>query len=250
MHRKTGYLSFVHAQRGAATLVVALILLIVTSVITVYGARNSLMEQRITANDYRAVRLAEAAEAGLDYGITWLAGNASSLVWVNETTVPYNVGYQKSSNTITTNLGTTHGLSVFFRRLTNDSRRLQVVATAYEKDANGVNTSVSRTSTTSVLPKTLASSPTAPLVVDPCLGDVQGNPKLVNLDNANGPLIATSAAAAAVSGCVNLGNYNKNPSDPPISPSSIIPNAFTTGTLWDRTFGITQAEMQAAAAAI
>ncbi len=237
-------------QGGSATLVVALILLIVTSMITLYGARNSLMEQRISSNDYRAARLAEASDAGLDHGIAWLATNANSIGWVAETTAPYNVGYERSQNSITTALGSQHGASIFFRRLTDDSRRLSVVSTASEKDADGNPTSVARTTTTEVIMKTLlAKTPETAITVDGCMSNIVGTPSASNIDMVDGPLVATSQDLSSTPGCIDTGNLNSSAGDQPITGNSMIDEAFAPGTLWDSTFGITKAEMQDLAAA-
>lgn len=59
-------LSQPRAQFGAATLVVALILLIAVTVTMLYTANTSVLEQRISANEVRAKAAAAAAQAGLD----------------------------------------------------------------------------------------------------------------------------------------------------------------------------------------
>ncbi len=236
-------------QRGSATLVVALILLIVTSMITLYGARSSLMEQRISSNDYRASRLAEVADAGIDHGIAWLATNSNNVAWLVETAAPYNVGYERSQNTLSADLGSDHGASVFFRRPTDDSRRMQVVSTANEKDADGNPTGVARTSTTEVIMKMLvAKQPVTALTVDGCMSNIVGTPSASNIDMVDGPLIATSQDLSSTPGCIDTGHLNNKVGDQPLTANSYIDEAFPAGTLWDTTFGITKAEMQAMAA--
>lgn len=53
-------------QFGAATLVIALILLIGVTVTMLYTANTSVLEQRMSANEVRAKKAAAAAQAGLD----------------------------------------------------------------------------------------------------------------------------------------------------------------------------------------
>ncbi len=61
----TGKLS----QRGSATLVISVSLLLAITVMIFFIARTNLMEQRIAANDYRSEQAFEAAEAGIEYAI-------------------------------------------------------------------------------------------------------------------------------------------------------------------------------------
>ena len=77
-HPKTG-------QRGAATLLISLVLLIAMTLVTLTTTRSGMMEQQIVANDIRAREAQEAAEAGLEYGIAWASEN--DIDWTTGTTV-------------------------------------------------------------------------------------------------------------------------------------------------------------------
>ncbi len=57
-------------QTGAATLVMTSALVLTISLTIVYGAQQGILEQRISANDYRTFQAYEAAQAGLDYALT------------------------------------------------------------------------------------------------------------------------------------------------------------------------------------
>ena len=54
-------------QRGAATLVVVMLLFFVVSLVAAYASRNLIFEQRTSANQYRSTQSFEAAEAGLEW---------------------------------------------------------------------------------------------------------------------------------------------------------------------------------------
>ncbi len=58
-----------HAQRGVATLGIALILLLAITLVTFSSARVSVVEQRIAANDYRAKQALHAAQAALERAV-------------------------------------------------------------------------------------------------------------------------------------------------------------------------------------
>lgn len=62
-------------QTGAAALLVVLLLLLGMTVIVVTASRTGMVEQQITGNDIRAREAQEAAEAGLEYAISWATQN-------------------------------------------------------------------------------------------------------------------------------------------------------------------------------
>lgn len=64
-------------QTGAATLVVALILLLAVTLIAFSGVKVGVTEQRMSANDQRAKAAFEVAEAGIENGIAYLRANKS-----------------------------------------------------------------------------------------------------------------------------------------------------------------------------
>ncbi|HJV63145.1 MAG TPA: PilX N-terminal domain-containing pilus assembly protein [Albitalea sp.] len=59
-------------QRGAAALIVTLILFFVMTLVAAYANRNNIFEQRASANQYRATQAAEAAEAGVEWALAML----------------------------------------------------------------------------------------------------------------------------------------------------------------------------------
>ena len=59
-------------QRGAATLVVVMVLFFIISLVAAYTSRNMIFEQRTSSNQYRSSQALEAAEAGLEWAITML----------------------------------------------------------------------------------------------------------------------------------------------------------------------------------
>lgn len=62
-------------QRGAATLVTALILLLAITLVTFSAARVGVTEQRTSTNDMRAKTAQDVANAGVEYGIAYLDKN-------------------------------------------------------------------------------------------------------------------------------------------------------------------------------
>ena len=62
-------------QSGAMTLLVGLLLLIGAGIITFSATRTGVIERRIANNEFRAREAQQAAQAGLEYALAWLAEN-------------------------------------------------------------------------------------------------------------------------------------------------------------------------------
>jgi Tfp pilus assembly protein PilX len=62
------------AQRGAAALIVVMLLFFVLSLVAAYAGRNLIFEQKTSANQYRATQAFEAAEAGIEWALAMLNG--------------------------------------------------------------------------------------------------------------------------------------------------------------------------------
>ncbi len=60
------------SQRGAASLIVVMILFFVMSMVAAYTNRSLIFEQRTSANQYRSTQALEVAEAGLEWAISQL----------------------------------------------------------------------------------------------------------------------------------------------------------------------------------
>ena len=63
------------AQRGAASLIVVMVLFFIVSLMAAYTSRNLIFEQKTSANQYRSTLASEAAEAGLEWAVTMLNGS-------------------------------------------------------------------------------------------------------------------------------------------------------------------------------
>ncbi len=60
------------SQRGAATLVIVLMLFFVVALVAAYTNRNLIFEQRTSVNQYRSTMAFEAADAGLEWAVAML----------------------------------------------------------------------------------------------------------------------------------------------------------------------------------
>jgi hypothetical protein len=69
---RCGYRARLHRQRGAAALIVVMVLFFIISMVAAYTSRNLIFEQRTSANQYRSSQAFEAADAGIEWGLAQL----------------------------------------------------------------------------------------------------------------------------------------------------------------------------------
>ena len=221
-------------SRGVATLVVIIILLFSISGITLFAANTGILEQKVSTNDYRAKQLQSAADAGLQYAMSWIAANNQP----NWSTDPSSSAYDIDTTSVSTTLSNGFTASIKFRRATATKEHVTVTSTATETGG----ASVTAVSQTTILQKKLmmGGGPDAPLVVNGCMSGTVGHPSIENL--SGGSDIVSSQPNPAT--CLPQEHWNSQPSDP--TEYATEGNGFT-GSAWDLTFGISQAEMQALA---
>lgn len=66
--------NYIYTQRGAASILMAIVLLFAITIVSIFTARTTIMEQKISANEYRTKQTFEAAEAGMQYAIAYTQG--------------------------------------------------------------------------------------------------------------------------------------------------------------------------------
>lgn len=67
-------------QRGVSTLLIAMLLLVILTIVTVFSVRIGLSEQRVSSNEYRQKMVFQIAESGLSLGVEYLKQNTDKLV--------------------------------------------------------------------------------------------------------------------------------------------------------------------------
>ena len=86
-------------QKGAATLIVVMILFFIMSLVAAYTNRSLIFEQRTSANQYRSTQALEVAEAGLEWAISQLNFGRIDAACVKSTSVANNSFRQRYLNT-------------------------------------------------------------------------------------------------------------------------------------------------------
>lgn len=219
---------------GAATLLMSLIILLSLTVIAMTGGKSARMEQMVSANEYRALEAFHGAEAGLEYGIRWLASNKPT--WVSGTCTQ---NVTMAAPAVVADNGYIYNQTVTFCRntATRDYVRVGVTSVAAQDAA------ITATVQQYVRPNTILSPgfalDTPPMVVNGCVHGITGTPDIYP-GAVGGIGLATSQANTAA--CIDTGHLD-------LHGGTVVGNAFNT-TAWAYLFGtLTKAQFQAMAAA-
>ncbi len=148
-------------QRGAGTLVFTLVILVLMSIIMLGTAKTSLMEQRISNNEFRARQAFEAAQAGMERAVAYLGSNGGDTV---DATTNLSSGSQSS--------GGSYALAYSIP----SADLVQVVATGNSADNTGLHQITQVLSFKPPIP----GSPKQPLIVKSAVA-MSGN---ANVENA------------------------------------------------------------------
>ena len=220
----SGWRTFRCQQRGVATLLVSVMLVLLISVGVFSTGRSVLSEVKATQNTYWSKRALQAADGGVDYAMAWLAQATSDPHWVADATNTPNdyrgteISYVEGGYTLT---------AIPYRRSANDIIELVSTASGTDRSRATVRQQIA-------LRRLLVPGYTnVPLIINGCLSGVTGNPAVGQ--NAGGVSISTSKSAA----CITPGHLS--------TTGTTQQNAFT-GSAWDAVFGMTQAEIKVLAA--
>ena len=235
-------------QQGVVTLMMAMVLLVATTLLSIYSTRSAVQEQRIAANEYRAMEVDQASAAGLDYALIWLGTSGNSVTWAAGTDATCVGAVDEigsiagpaitAANSDSYNLGI-----VFCRNAAVNTNVIQVTATATAAS----DASISRTSRvfTRAQPGPMKPSfPMVPLVVGGCLFGANGSPDI--WPEPAGVAIETRVGSVP---CIDTSSKLGLDGEGSITPAGIIDDPIPVAIdLWDYVFAMSRAEIQAAAA--
>ncbi|MBF0141348.1 MAG: hypothetical protein HQL74_13850 [Magnetococcales bacterium] len=215
-------------QSGAVTLLMSLIILLSLTTIVFTGAKSTRMEQLISNNEYRALEAFHAAEAGLEYGIRWLANNQPT--WVAGTC---NQNLTINPPALSVSSGNTYNQTVTFCQNTATKGYVLVRSTAVSAQDSNVTAKVQQyvRPNTILNPGYTLNAP--PMVVNGCVSGITGNPS-VDPGTSGGVALATSKPQT----CVNTGHLD-------ILNSGTIAYSAFNNTAWQYIFGtFTKTQLQ------
>jgi len=151
------------AQKGAATLLIALLLMMSTTIVTLEVAHTLVVEQRMANNDNWNTRLNLQAEAGLAKGLAYLTRSLQSMSWQQAT----------DNNTLVDTMTVSSPppdiqTDVVFSRPADSDQYIFIQARSRRDDASTLQAGISRyVRPLSVLTPLAESAP--PLILNGCL---------------------------------------------------------------------------------
>lgn len=147
--------SFPHhlQQRGAASLVVSLIILALITLVTIYTSKTIITEQKIANNDYRAKQAFQAAEAGIGAAINYYSDDPDmdSDGVLDGVFDSDNDGVGDSANSV---VGASNRVIVNATDLSGNMTILRITSQGFSDDDTAMRTIVQDISTVNPLPNT------------------------------------------------------------------------------------------------
>jgi Tfp pilus assembly protein PilX len=196
--------SYPNKQRGAVTLLVAIVVLMMMLVMSLTTAKVSLMESKITGNDLRAREAQEAAEAGLERGVAWAKENSitTSINCTSAGTAPCPDSMEVVTGATT---GDTYDYDISY---VVDSTSVQVISTATGVTDSNV-TATAETWVRQIRVELFDSGMTVPppLVTSGCVTNTTGTPDIYLLDENNPAVLSATSSDPS---CLQQGHFDVN----------------------------------------
>lgn len=225
-----------HKESGAVTLFMSLIILLALTLIVIAGGKSARVEQLASANETRTLEVFHAAEAGLEYGIRWLANHKP--VWVAGICTQ---NLTLTAPAVTAGSGHTYNQMVTYCRNATTRDFVLVRATATSAQEATITASVQQyvRPNTILSPGYLLDSP--PLVVNGCVQGAHGNAGVTGTPDVFTGVGEDALETSQSAGCIDIGHLN-------LHGGLVAANAFE-GTAWQYLFGaLTKAQFQSLAA--
>ena len=208
-------------QKGMATLLVSVMLVLLITVGVFATSRSVFSEVKATQNTYWTKRATQAGDGGIEYAIAWLVGANSNPHWTSATgNPPYDLSgtplaYSDGAYTVNVKLS---------RQSSSGLIELVSTATGTDRASATIRQQI-------VLINLLAPGFTnTPLVINGCLSGVTGNPSVGM--NASGVSIATSTDGT----CISPGHLG--------FAGTTHSGAFTSSA-WNAVFGVSPSDLKA-----
>lgn len=191
-------------QCGAATFLIASILLLGAVLVTVFGSQYGIMQQRVSVNSTKNLQAFEAAEAGLEYGINYLQQNSTTIL-----AGPSGGHIQPYTSANTTNVTLANGSKysiTYTNPVANNYTLIQVSATGQNNDSTASHTVTQLVQFGSVL----FTPPQSPVVGKGAI-NLSGSSQI---NNTNGSTTLVSGSSVSMSGAIQTHAANGVTSSP------------------------------------
>jgi len=238
-------------QHGAVTLMMSLIVLVAVTLLSIYSAKTAVIEQRISANEYRAMEVSQAASAGLDYGLIWIGTKGNAVSWTAGTDPSCFGTFDEHGSMSAPNINAANSdaftLSIVFCRNTAVDKAVIQVASTATASSNASLTKTVRVYTRAKLGPVSPGFIQAPLTLSGCLSNVGG--KDIIWPATDGGIAIETKITPKTLNCVDPGdNILKNGNGFFTNPGIIDGSIPDPQDMWDYVFTLTRAEIQTLAA--
>lgn len=222
------------SERGAATLILAVILLVAAVFIIIFAANHSLTQEKTSANQYANSQSYEAAEAGLEFGIQYFTKNAVAIL-ATASGGFINFGPSDANITNVTQTNNSRFSIVYTNPTANNYNTILVSSTGTSTDGSSSRT-VSQLVQQKPILNTLPTNPSTVLGT----ADLQGSANVSNLQGST-TIIAGSSISfqGSASTTTATGGSNKKKSDSDIQPNSPALSGITPDQFFQTYFGTT-----------
>ena len=225
-----------HGQRGAATLLVCLGLIVACTALAISLAHTTALEQRMARNTLLANQAQEAAIAGLNFGSTWLTTQRPD--WLLTESGREIATPNGSPPALESRVGDRFALNLTFERDAIWQGYILVRAQASPSSAVEIEARASQyVRPTSVLSVTGETAP--PLIVDGC-ADLSAASDLYPAD-ADTADARAALLSSGESSCNQTGGAS-------LHGGAVQGAAFVSGGLWEYVFSVSRDELEALAA--
>ena len=224
-------------QRGAVTILISLVLIMVCVLLVISVAQTTTLEARMARNSLLSSQARQAAMAGFNYGNAWLKTHRAD--WLTPIDGTEIATPDENPPAIVASDGDSFAINVTFERRAEWAGYLRVEATAVPGNAAEVEAVVSQfVRPSSVL--TWAGETAPPLVVDGC-ADLSAASDVYPL-GADSDVTGVALASSTAITCLNLGGVNTH-------GGTLQNDIFATGELWNYLLSVSRDEFQTLAAA-
>ncbi len=174
-------------QRGAATLIIATILLMTATLVVLFSASFTVLRTKVAGNQLRNQQAFMAAEAGLEFGINYLQQNSATIL---ASPVSGHIQNYTSASTTNVSLANSSKFSIVYTNpVASNYTLIQIASTGTSADGSGTRTLVQLVQTGSSLNYLSSNS----LVVNGSMS-LSGNSNITNTATNNTIEVASTVS--------------------------------------------------------
>ncbi|MDR3491227.1 MAG: hypothetical protein P4M12_04185 [Gammaproteobacteria bacterium] len=168
--------SILKIQKGAATLLLTMIMLVTATLIIIFAASYSRMQQKIVSNQYQSSQSYEAAEAGIEFGVVYFQQNSAAIL---ANPVGGHIPAYSNSSTTNVTLGNNSKYTIVYSNpIANNYNLIRITSTGTNADGTSTKVMVQDIAFVSML----SSPPTVPIIVQGGV-TMSGNAEVSNFSN-------------------------------------------------------------------